>query len=299
MVHLEFANIEDCKAAHYRAIEDYVVSRPNEEINSLYQNITRVIGGLDAIRPDNYGWLKRFILADVETLEKWAVSKEKLLQFVFFKALYSKRFSTNDKYVDSAKTYNAYTLLKKMDIKVCPYCEDEYFDILHPTQGLRRTSEFDHFYPEGKYPGLAMCFYNLIPSGKCCNQLMNKYPVHANPYHPNIENWSLFESNIPFGANLESLSLDNYSITLRVTDRMVQNNKTLALEEHYNNRKEVIRKFLMAAREYESEKVEELIRIGISDEWIQNQKKLALGEPYPQERGKELHQKLRHDLTGY
>lgn len=299
MVHLEFANIEDCKSCHYQAIEDYVTSKPKGEIDSIYLNIAKLIDGLEPHRPDNYDWLKCFILADVETLEEWVVKKEKMLQFYFFKDLYNRRFSTNDKYVDSAGIYNAYTLLNKMDVKVCPYCEDEYFDILHPDQGLRRTSEFDHFYPKGKYPGLAMCFYNLIPSGKCCNQLMNKYPVSANPYHPYIEDWSRFESNIPFGSNLDSLSLDDYSVTLRVTDRMIQNNKTLALEQHYNNRKEVIRKFLMAAREYESEKVAELIRMGISEEWIEKLKKLTLGEPYPQGRGKELHQKLRHDLTGY
>lgn len=299
MIHLDFTNIEDCKSCHYQAIEYYVKSKPKGEIDSLYQNIAKIIDGLDHHRPNNYEWLRCFILADVDTLEELAVKKEKMLQFDFFKSLYTRRFSTNNKYVDKAETYNAYTLLKKMDIKVCPYCEDEYFDILHPKQGLRRTSEFDHFYPEGKYPGLAMCFYNLIPSGKCCNQLMNKYPVFANPYHPYIEDWSRFESNIPFGSNLDSLSLDDYSVTLRVTDRMIQNNKTLALEQHYNNRKEIIRKFLIAAREFESDKVEELIRIGISEEWIMNLKKLALGEPYPRGRGKELHQKLRHDLTGY
>ncbi len=299
MVHLDFINIQECKSAHYIAVEDYVKSKGADVADLLYKDIAKILGDMSPFRPDDYNWLKKFILADVETLEKWVQRKEKELQIGFFKELYTKRFSTNDKYVDSARTYNAYTLLRMMDFKVCPYCDDEYFDILHPEQGLRRTSEFDHFYPEGKYPGLAMCFYNLIPSGKCCNQLMNKYPVSANPYHPDIEDWSMFESNIPFGSNLESLPLSDFSATLRVTGRMIQNNKTLALEEHYNNRKEIIRKFLLAARDYEPEKVEELIRLGVPIEWIQRQKQQILGAPYPQARGKEFHQKLRHDLTGY
>lgn len=299
MIHLKFDNIEDCKAIHYEAVEDFVDSCSFGEIDKLYKDIASVIGGLSDIRPTDYGWLKEFILADVEALEKWTLQKEKELQFTFFKDLYSKRFSTNDKFVDSRNTYNAYTLLEKMEIKVCPYCEDEYFDILHPDQGLRRTSEFDHFYPKGTYPGLAMCFHNLIPSGKSCNQLMNKYPVSANPYHPDIEEWSTFESNIPFGTNLDSLKPDEFSVTLRSTGRMIQNDKSLAIEERYNHRKDIIRKFLVAARDYEPDKIEALIKMGVDENWINQQKQQILGNPRPQARGKELHLKLRYDLTGY
>lgn len=63
-----------------------------------------------------------------------------------------------------------------MNLKVCPYCEHEFLDVVEVTQGTqtKRTMEFDHFYPKGsdEYPALAMCFtiwyqvVNLVISSK-------------------------------------------------------------------------------------------------------------------------------------
>jgi len=303
MIHLKFNNIDSLTTAHYSAVEDYVKAKSSAIQDELYLKIKPLLTGLPEIRPkDDYAcWLKRFILADVNQLEYWMNDAPDDLKFDFFKKLYNNRFSQKNKYVDSAKTYNAYTLLRLMDIKVCPYCDDEYFDILHPEQGLRRTSEFDHFYPQGIdfYPGLAMCFYNLIPSGKTCNQLMNKYPVAANPYHDEIEQWSRFESTIPLGANLDSLPLEAFSIIMIKKGGMKQNDATLALEERYNNRKREIRDLLKAARDFSDEKCEMLINMGVDRNWVNAQKLQALGMPYPSDRGQRLHQKLKYDLTGY
>lgn len=301
MIHLEFDNIEDLKNTHYSAVEDYIISQSEATQNDVYLALKNLIAGLPEARPDSYDWLKGFILADAEVLESWVNSKPDQLKFKFFKELYLSRFAKIDKYVDRAGTYNAYTLFSMMDIKVCPYCDDEYFDILHPKQGKRRTCDFDHFYPKGDefFPGLAMCFYNLIPSGKDCNFIMNTASVSANPYHPDIEKWSRFESNIPIGTNIENLPVDAFSVSLIVSNKMVINNATLALEERYNHRKEIIRGILLANQDFSAEACNEYLAMGLSSDWIRRKKETSLGLPYPKDRGKRLHQKLKFDLTGY
>ncbi|UKK74844.1 hypothetical protein L6471_03835 [Segatella bryantii] len=57
-----------------------------------------------------------------------------------------------------------------MGIKVCPYCEHEYIEMINRGETNSRPIGFEHFYPMGneRYPGLAMCFYNLIPSYRNC-----------------------------------------------------------------------------------------------------------------------------------
>lgn len=301
MIHLEFDNIEDLKNTHYSAVKDYMMAQSDATQNDVYLAVKNFFEGLPDARPNNYDWLKGFILADAEVLESWVNSKPAQLKFKFFKELYLSKFAKIDKYVDRACTYNAYTLFSMMDIKVCPYCDDEYFDILHPIQGKRRTCDFDHFYPKGDeyYPGLAMCFFNLIPSGKDCNFIMNTASVSANPYHPDIEKWSHFESNIPIGTNIEKLPMDAFSVSFRVSGKMISNNSTLALEERYNHRKEIIRDILLANQDFNADACKEYIAMGLTSDWIQRRKEVALGLPYPKDRGKKLHQKLKFDLTGY
>ena len=303
MIHLSFENIENLKLSHYAAVEDYVKSLQPIEQDSLYTQIKPILNLTEEARPlDDYMWLRNFILADVCALQEWVNNKSAYLKFDLFKKLYKNKFAKDpDTYIDSAKTYNAYTLLSNMGIRVCPYCEDEYIDIIHTEKGKRRTCDFDHFFPKGDdfYPALAMCFYNIIPSGKGCNQVMNTSSIEANPYHGDIELWSRFESCIPIGANLESLSIDQFKIKLNISGPMIQNNKTLAIEERYNHRPEEIKRYLLGAQNFSGSKIEEYLRLGLSKDWIESQKIQTLGNPYPHDRGRVLHQKLKFDLTGY
>lgn len=300
MIRLEFENIEDLIDMHYYAIESYVRSRSDAEIDVLYNNIRRVLTTLPAARDRNrFEWLRQFVCADVDTLEGWANIHKDALAFDFFLKVYKNRFATIDKFVDSEGSYNAYTLLGHMDIQVCPYCEDEYFDEVETSFGKRRTCDFDHFYPKDEYPGLAMCFFNLLPSGKGCNFIMNTHLVEANPYHPEIENWSRFISNVPIGSNFESLSIDQFTVDLLCSNKMITNERVLGLKQRYNNRKGEIRRILMNAQNNSDDKLAELERIGVPKEWLEANKIAAMGVPYPLGKGHELHQKLRFDLTGY
>ncbi len=213
MVALTFPNIEELKQMHYKAVENYVSQMPEEERDELRICIAK-LPGIDNTS-HNYEWLRQFILAEVKILREWTTNHADKLQFGEFKKLYLNRFSNGaDKYVDTQRIYNAYTLFKAMDIHVCPYCEHSYIETMNTEGKERRTMVFDHFYPkdDAKYPGLAMCFYNLIPSCPSCNNVKLTAPLGANPYEENIEGLTHLYPDIEIGVNIETLLEDDCSV---------------------------------------------------------------------------------------
>lgn len=62
----------------------------------------------------------------------------------------------------------AYWLQRQLGVKVCPYCNRIYTTTLFGEHGIR--PDFDHFYPQSKYPYLAVSLFNLIPSCSICNK---------------------------------------------------------------------------------------------------------------------------------
>lgn len=58
-------------------------------------------------------------------------------------------------------------ILWEMDVPVCPYCNRLYITVL---KRKRVRPQLDHFFPKLRYPYLALCLYNLIPSCGVCNQ---------------------------------------------------------------------------------------------------------------------------------
>ena len=75
---------------------------------------------------------------------------------------------------------NAIWLMRKMNIKVCPYCNRTYTFTLKRRKGIR--PEFDHFYPKSTYKHLALSFYNLIPSCPSCNHRKSNTIFDFHPY---------------------------------------------------------------------------------------------------------------------
>lgn len=66
------------------------------------------------------------------------------------------------------KESTAYWLQRQLGVKVCPYCNRMYTTTLFGEHRIR--PDFDHFYPQSKYPYLAVSLFNLIPSCSMCNR---------------------------------------------------------------------------------------------------------------------------------
>lgn len=77
------------------------------------------------------------------------------------------------------KKQDTYWLLRKLNVRVCPYCNRIYTITLPSELELEKDEAFmttrpafDHFFSKDNYPYLAVSLFNLIPSCHVCN--MNK-----------------------------------------------------------------------------------------------------------------------------
>lgn len=77
-----------------------------------------------------------------------------------------KLFDYNRWFIQKTKNrYNSYELAKNLDINTCVYCNRNYTSTVDKVT----RPQFDHYFPQVKYPLLALSFYNLIPSCSICN----------------------------------------------------------------------------------------------------------------------------------
>ena len=306
MIKLDFDNIDTLKEMHFKAVKSYVKEVMNDGSRTDFYRHVIALQGIEGYPQDfpqddeRCEWLREFLLASLSTLADWANNNKDILQFDQMKELYLSSFSNGiGNFVDKGGTYNAYTLIDAMGIKVCPYCEHEFLDIMEIDGKMKRTLEFDHFYPKGKdeYPGLAMCFYNLVPSCKPCNQIKKTNPVAANPYDPRIESLTWLYPDLEIGVNLETVKVDDCGILFHEKDGMKLNVKNLALETRYNHLKPEVHQLLSKKQKYSQEKLEELERMGYGT--IEELEKEYFGNPRSVAKGKELHTKMKEDLIGW
>lgn len=304
MLRFQFKDIDALKKLHYDAVEDYIKRLSVDDQNRIYSCIIQLKGfeGYPAEREAaDYSWLKQFILANLAVMRDWVANQADKLRFLDFHSLYGSRFSNGiDKYVDAACTYNAYTLIDKLGIHVCPYCDDEYLDVLEANGKVKRISEFDHFFPEGKtkYPALAMCFYNLVLSGQNCNGLKMQNLLGASPYDTSIEELTLVSPDVEVGVNMDSIRPEDCKVMLHAKRGMITNEIVLGLKDRYASRYSEAYNLLNKKQKFPIEKIDELIKQGFftsRDEAM----RVLFGAPYQECKFKELHAKMRHDMIGY
>lgn len=157
----------------------------------------------------------------------------------------------NDGYPD--ETFGM-QLSHSLNIRTCPYCNRSYtFSIDEKTdeasdRKVKVRPEFDHFYPKAKYPCLALCFYNLIPSCPVCNHLKREQEIDLNPYLIDTE-----DSPICFNLKNEKEVKTAEDIVLEVESsngRGSGNIEVLGLQQLYNEHKDYVKEIMDKAVAY-------------------------------------------------
>lgn len=299
MLHIPYdeTTLPAAEKQHLDALISYIKNKGDAYCRQLFENITGVIpydkSYENAQNQNEWDWLECFVLADVAILRDLASNAEKL-QFEQFKYIYENRFSKSPTiYVDEKKTYNSYTFVKNLGIKVCPYCDKEYLDIVEQGGRERRTLELDHFFSKSVYPALAMCFYNLVPSGQGCNGLKSSKSIDKSPYEMDIESHTRLCPDLPIGVNMENVSTDECEIKFHPYKDMERNIAVFALESRYQDQKELAHNLLRKKQFYTDEKLAEMVRIGIADS-VESAKRDIFGElPNPRN---QILSKLRRDI---
>jgi len=172
---------------------------------------------------------------------------------------------------------------EKLEVSTCYYCNKDF--ILN-FNAPKKTSTFqlDHFYDKGKYPYLALSFYNLIPSCSTCNSSKVKGSKDCFKYDKRIGNFENETCKIPNHKDFDFDQKVKFKLFLHKNCKDLniksKDDIDIPLKERYSNEYEKYIEVFKLNERYQAHK-------DIVFEMIKNV------ELYPESRLKEL-----QDLTG-
>ena len=132
---------------------------------------------------------------------------------------------------NTTESWNAYELCKKINLRVCPYCNRQYiFTVKNLKKEWTDRPQLDHFFVKSIYPFLSCSFYNLIPSCPFCNE--GKGDEEEETIYPYIEEFGkdfVFRMDkkdiVDLKSSQKTKKKYNYSISLE--DSAVSNKRCI------------------------------------------------------------------------
>ena len=234
--------------------ENYVFLTLNQSLIDLIKNL------------DLKMLLKAKFLKDItEEIGIYEKNSEeyKLLYYIFVTKGYESYFTKGK----NPLKYSSYSLVEKLDIKTCPYCNRNYIFVVK--KGKLRP-EIAHFYPKTKCPYLALNYFNLIPSCQTCNKTKsNDIDFNwINPY--DVENYDFKLTYTPesigfFNVENQKYNFDNFEIKFTNEN---ENIKTFKLQELYKQHKDIVLELLIKKAYYPKSYIEELKAFGFGEDEI-------------------------------
>lgn len=168
----------------------------------------------------------------------------------------------------------AYSLIRKLHVEVCPYCNRIYTKTLPSQEEVKEKkifmttrAEIDHYYPQSKFPYLGLSLFNLIPSCHVCNSNKGAKLEVIYPYDEDFGNKVRFNlvPEIKEGENTLGFfcgESDNFCVKLQSNEqeleqqylqRVQKSKKIFHLEELYNEHKSEIQDILRNAYYFNEE----------------------------------------------
>lgn len=156
----------------------YVISKFDTAIAKHFKGIVSDFAELISAPPNVLFQLK------VHFDKKSKTKKEEIKQELNLVGLYEIFIDKECPFMVGKHPYNSNVLAKGINIKTCPYCNENtsYTFFYKSNSRYRRTFDWDHIIPKDKYPFLAMSFFNLLPACKVCNQLKNNISIKISPH---------------------------------------------------------------------------------------------------------------------
>lgn len=153
---------------------------------------------------------------------------------------------------------------KKLNIKSCPFCNNNYIYFYEKEAGKYNTlATLEHYYPKSKYPHLSLSFYNLIPSCNTCNsKFKGSTEKHEGKIlHPYLED---FNEKAKFSISVDSLSV-NKTIELEVNlksndERCKTSIDRFQLDKIYKQHNDIAKEIWNKAQVYNESQIEELYK---------------------------------------
>lgn len=156
----------------------YVISKFDNAVRKHFNGIVSDFAELISATPDILFQLK------VHYDKKSKSKKEEIKRELNLEGLYDIFIDKKCPFKVAKIQYNSNVLAKGINIKTCPYCNENtaYTFYYKTNRRYRRTFDWDHVIPKKEYPFLAMSFFNLIPACKVCNQLKNNKSIRFSPH---------------------------------------------------------------------------------------------------------------------
>jgi len=256
MIKIQNEHLDKLAKNHYQAISNYLSDKKIERFNTL---IAKDFS-------NEYDFKKLILAKPYELRELKRLFKGDIKDYKIFKTYYDYLNSYKDVkfYLFGAKAsnskrkridYNAYKLVKDLNISTCPYCNRGTIYNLQKSKG--RTSEIDHFYPKGIYPYFAISFYNLIPSCKVCNKLKMENEITIHPYEKGFEKTD-FKLRIKDSSFY--YSVDGFDLEFKSEDNEISKQiNTFKLDDLYQNHKDIILELIQKQAIYNESYLDELL----------------------------------------
>lgn len=189
---------------------------------------------------------------------------------VLMTELYNGFFQAN---VGKREMTIGYWLVERLKIRVCPYCNRNYTFSVAKTKSPKVRAQFDHFIPKKKYPMVALCFYNLVPSCPICNKLKGEHLVTFNPYQEGFP----VNQKFVLSKGEKDLSWIRPTSELKISisnSHDNQNKKQFLLEELYQQHADIAKDIVVKAQAYNDNYYDGIVRsfqgAGYSNEYINN-----------------------------
>jgi len=256
MIKIQNEHLEKLAQNHYRAIANYLGQKKIEKFDNLIaKNFS-----------SEYDFQKLLLAKPHELRELKEIFTGNRDDYNIFKTYYNYLNSYKDVkfYLFGAEAsdsereridYNAYKLVKDLNISTCPYCNRGTIYNLQKSKG--RTSEIDHFYPKGIYPYFAISFYNLIPSCKVCNKLKMEDEITIHPYEKGFEEtkFRLKVKDSSFYHSVDGFDLEFKSEDSEINEQI----DTFKLDDLYQNHKDIILELIQKEAIYNESYLDELL----------------------------------------
>lgn len=160
------------------------------------------------------------------------------------------------------------SLLEKLNVRVCPYCNRQYTFTL-ANAGIR--PQFDHYFPKSLFSYLSVSLYNLIPSCSICNskkQALNTFEIMNDLYYPYEDECG---DDVVFQTNSKNNDFtywignsNNFDINLvcknkKHYDKVENLNKHLKIELLYKQHQDYVTDIIRNAVIYNDSRIDELL----------------------------------------
>jgi len=200
--------------------------------------------------------------------------------------LWNKCFSVEEKkeiekafnYTAHRKKANFMEHFKKLKIKSCPFCNNNYIYFYNEsTKKINTLATLEHYYPKAKYPHLSLSFYNLIPCCSICNSKFKGTDKHVGKIaHPYFDD---FDANVEFRVSVNSLGIEkDIELEVNIHSNHKKYNASIdrfKLNEIYKQHNDIAIEIWKKTKIYNESRIDELYDsfykdLGYSKEDIKN-----------------------------